>query len=117
MDPRTPVLIGAAQVVATAARGRAGEFMTRVAEAALADTAHRRSRADPVHPAWSAGSRPYRRPWVAVAERLSLPVEGGGLGSSPVPIDATRPSVGNEVYDLIAHRGVADIRRRPRDVP
>ncbi len=97
MDPRTPVLVGTAQLNDRTGTAEPIEFMARVSEAAFADAGSDslRQRVESVRVI--GGIWPYVDPGHEVAQRLSLPVEGDDRVTTTMT-----PIGGNEVYDLLA---------------
>lgn len=97
MDPRTPVLIGTAQLNDRSGSAEPVECMARVAEAALADThaVSMRERIESIRVV--GGIWPYTDPGYEVADRLGLAVDGDDRVTTTMT-----PIGGNEVYDLLA---------------
>ncbi len=110
MDPRTPVLIGAAQLNDRTQQAEPTEFMTRVVEAALADTGSDTVRGQIQSIRVVGGIWPYVDPGHVVADNLSLPVTGANRVTTTMT-----PIGGNEVYDLLAATAT-DIQNGDLDV-
>ncbi len=92
LDPRTPIIVGAAQLNDRDHGSEPVDLMTRCAQAALADTASARvrDRVDAVRVVW--GVWPYADPGRLVADRL---------GATNARTTVTTMG-GNQVYDLVA---------------
>ncbi len=97
MDPRTPVLIGAAQLNDRTQTAEPIEFMTRATEAAIDDAGGDAIREKIQSIRVVGGIWPYLDPGYEVAQRLSLPVDGDDRVTTTMT-----PIGGNEVYDLLA---------------
>ena len=91
LDPRTPIIVGAAQLNDRDVGSEPVDLMTRCAQAALTDTASTlmRDRVDAVRVVW--GVWPYADPGRLVADRL---------GATNARTTVTTMG-GNQVYDLV----------------
>jgi acetyl-CoA C-acetyltransferase len=100
MDPRTPVLIGAAQISGRTGDSEPIDLMATVSEAALVDTGSAAIRARISSVRAVRGIWPYQDPGTLVAERLGLT----GVSTAITQIG------GNEAFDLVtaSARSISD---------